>query len=126
MFPQVVFRDRWTRSFLPETRALRPVFLEETEEGLTLRAELPGLSADELNITVHGRHLTLEGERTVAPPEGFRTLHRERESYRVAHRLTLPFAVDGEAVTATLEQGLLEMTLPRAASEKPRTITVNA
>ena len=97
------------------------------EEGLVVVAEVPGVTADDLAITVDGRNLTLSGSRQEAElPEGARQYRRERSSGEFSRSLELPFDVDVEAVKATFLDGVLEIELPKVAEEKPRKITINS
>jgi HSP20 family protein len=94
---------------------------------VTVTAELPGVSLEDVDVSVVGRRLTLRGERRTAEPDtGGRYHRRERESGRFARAVTLPYPVEVEAVTAGLKDGVLTITLPRAAADRPRKITVQA
>jgi HSP20 family protein len=89
-----------------------------------LEAELPGLSEKDVTIRVNHDVLTLEGERKVEVPEGASVHRRERPSLRFARSFTLPTKVDPDKVTATLTNGVLTVTLARAADAQPRQIPV--
>lgn len=96
-------------------------------EGLRLRALVPGVKPEDLEITVEGDALTLRGTIAAAGAQAKdRWLRRERASGTFARSLQLPFAVDAEAVKARLANGVLEVELPRSAAEKPRRIPVQA
>lgn len=86
--------------------------------------DVPGLKAEDLKIEATEEGLTIEGERSLAPPEGFVVRRSERRPYRVAKNLSFPTKVDPEAVEATFEQGVLTVTLAKRAEAKPRSITV--
>jgi HSP20 family protein len=94
-------------------------------DDLRLRALLPGVRPEDLEITVEGDRLTLRGkiEAAGAPSEG-RWIRRERMAGTFERTLELPFSIDADAVKAQLAHGVLEMELPRAAAEKPRRIQV--
>ena len=91
-----------------------------------LRADVPGLSESDFHINLAGNTLTLKGERKVDAPEGYTVHRRERSAFRFARSLELPARVDGEKVTATLKNGVLTVTLPKAAEAQPRQIAVKA
>lgn len=93
---------------------------------LLLRAEVPGVSENDLNITVEQGSLTLRGERKLDLPEGYSVHRRERPMAAFARSFTLPSPVDAEKVAAKLKHGVLEMTLPKAAEARPRHIQVRA
>jgi HSP20 family protein len=103
-----------------------PIDIFETEDGLVLLADLPGVSADTLELQVQDNKLTLFGK--VRPPVGddARLLHQE---YRVGHFLRsfiLSDEVDHERITAKLNHGVLEVTLPRVKRSEPRRIHVSS
>ncbi len=94
-------------------------------EGLRLRALVPGVKPDELEITVEGDGLTIRGTVAgVGPTTGDRWLRRERVAGTFTRTLQLPFAIDADAVKARLANGVLELDLPRLAADKPRRIPV--
>jgi HSP20 family protein len=99
----------------------------DTADAVVLKAELPGLKVDDIQIEVDDNVLTLKGERTFTE-----TLDEERY-YRVERRygtfqrsLALPQGVKPDEIRATYEDGVLEVTVPKAEAEKPRRIEVKA
>ncbi|MBL8862092.1 MAG: Hsp20/alpha crystallin family protein [Planctomycetes bacterium] len=109
--------------------ALQGPSIDVWSEGddLRLRALLPGVRPEDLEVTVEGDQLTLRGtiESAGAPSEG-RWIRRERMGGSFQRTLQLPFAIEADAVKARLVHGVLELELPRAAAEKPRKIQVQA
>jgi len=99
------------------------------EEGnaLNLEAELPGLELKDLEIFVTGHNqLTLKGERN-APAVDKGVAHRQERSFgKFTRTLTLPFAVDENAVEARFENGILRVRLPKHEAAKPRKIEIKA
>jgi HSP20 family protein len=91
-----------------------------------LRADVPGLTQADFDISVAGNTVTLRGERKVAVPEGYSTHRRERSAVKFAKSYQLPTRVDADKVTATLKHGVLTLTLPKVAEAQPRQISVNA
>lgn len=91
-----------------------------------LRADVPGLTQDDFQISLAGNTLTLQGERKVAAPEGYTVHRRERSAVRFARSLELPARVEADKVTAELKNGVLTVTLPKAAEVQPRQIAVKA
>jgi len=92
-----------------------------------ITAEVPGVSADEIDISVVGETLTLSGERKPEDLEGGVRYHRrERGGGRFSRSIELPFRVDADKVEAAYDKGILRVTLPRAEADKPRKITVRA
>jgi HSP20 family protein len=98
--------------------------VEDRGEALALRAELPGMSENELELTVTGTSLTLKGERKVEAPAGYTTHRSERSSYRFARTFELGVKVDAEKAQASLANGVLTVTLPKAADARPKQIQV--
>jgi HSP20 family protein len=97
------------------------------EEGTVVTAELPGFRAEDLDIAVVNDTLTVSGTREPDEAEEERTYHRrERSCGSFKRTFQLPFAIEPGAVDATLERGVLRITLPRAEADKPKKITVKA
>ena len=103
-------------------RGLPALNVWTNKESAVVEAEIPGIRTEDLDISVHGRRLTIAGKRQ---PEEANYLRRERESGEFRRVIELPFAVDGESVEATYDKGLLKVVLPRLESDKPRAITIN-
>ena len=97
------------------------------EDGAVLTAELPGCSPDNLDISVVNEMLTLSGQRAPEDvPEGATYQRRERNCGSFSRTFQLPFQVDATQVEAVFENGVLEVTLPRAEADKPRKIAIQA
>jgi HSP20 family protein len=95
------------------------------DERALVTAELPGLEARDVEISVVGNTLTLSGSRAAeALPENARFHRRERGCGEFTRSIELPFPVKAEKVEARLEKGVLQISLPRAEEDKPRKITV--
>ncbi|MFL5320648.1 MAG: Hsp20/alpha crystallin family protein, partial [Myxococcaceae bacterium] len=89
-----------------------------------VRAEMPGVNKDSLDVTVKGDQLALSGERVVKVANA--SYHRrEREGGKFSRTITLPEIIDGERIAATYKNGLLEVVLPRIPKAQPRKIQVN-
>ena len=103
-----------------------PIDIFETAEGLILQADLPGVSPESLELQVQDNKLSLFGKVTMPIPSGARLIHQE---YQVGHFLRsfiLSDEVDHERITAKLNQGVLEVVLPRLAKAEPRRIQVQS
>jgi HSP20 family protein len=110
-----------------EPRAGFPrVSFDDQGSAFVLRAELPGLSEKDLELTATATTLTVRGERKVEPPQGYSTHRSERTSYRFARTFELPSKVDSDRVDARLEHGVLTVTLPKAPEAQPKQISVKA
>jgi HSP20 family protein len=95
-------------------------------DAYVLRAELPGVPAENVELTLLGQVLKLRATRKLNVPEGFTAHRRERADFDVTRSITLPVRVDAERVTAEQKDGVLVVRLPKAAESKPRTINVKA
>lgn len=101
--------------------------VHETGDEIVVTAALPGLKAEDVDITITGQTLSIRGE-FKADEEVNRDqyLYRERR-YGTFHRqLQLPVRVQGDAATATFEDGILKLAIPKAEEVKPRQIQVKA
>jgi len=99
--------------------------LVEADDQFVLRADLPGLSEDDVKIEFEDRTLTVSGERKAeheSKAEGFHRVERAFGSF--SRSLTLPDGVDPEAVTATFDRGVLEVRIPKPEARKPRRIEI--
>ncbi|MEW6271896.1 MAG: Hsp20/alpha crystallin family protein [Thermodesulfobacteriota bacterium] len=104
-----------------------PVNLWSGDDEVVISAELPGVDADKIDISVVDDTVTLSGERSAnGIPEAAVFRHRERGHGRFSRTFRLPFRIDATAVDARYANGVLEVTLPRAADDKPRKIPVLA
>ncbi len=104
-----------------ESELLHPVHLEiaETDESLTVRAEVPGFTAKELDINVDGNRLTISGkhESKEESTKG-KTIYSERCAKEILRSVQLPSDVDSSKVNATLKDGVLNIELPKAPHSK--------
>ena len=101
--------------------------VEETEDGFTLHVELPGVDADQVEVSLEENVLTIAGERRFydeREAEGFRRI--ERHFGRFHRAVRLPDRVHADGVTASYRDGLLTVTVPKAEEAKPRRIQITA
>ena len=97
----------------------------EDKENYRVRAELPGIKADNLDISLTGKSLAISGERKLDQEDKDAKYHRrERDAGRFQRMVSLPGDVDGDKVSASCENGVLTVTLPKAETAKPRQISV--
>lgn len=90
-----------------------------------VRAELPGIQSDELDIQVTADGISVSGERKILKEaEQVKYHRREREAGKFSRSINLPGDIDVNAVEAGLENGILTVTIPKAAAVKPRQIKV--
>lgn len=107
-----------------EAALLPPVDVIEDSAGITLYADLPGVSRDGLDLQIDAETLTIEGVAQVELPEGLEAKHAEITVPRYRRVFTLSRELDVENVTAELHQGVLKLRIPKAEHAQPRKIEV--
>lgn len=96
-------------------------------DGVVVTAEIPGITPDDLDISITGDTLTLSGARRPEErDDGVRFHRRERGYGRFTRSLQLPYRVEADKVAATFDKGVLRIELPRAEADKPKKVTVKA
>jgi len=124
-----LFNDTFARAFGDpqevSPRAWVPaVDIYETADSLVLKAELPGINPDDVEIRVEDNTLYLKGERKFEVKE--ENLHRVERSYGTFSRsFVLPGTIQADKVKADYENGVLTLTMPKREEAKPRTIKIN-
>jgi HSP20 family protein len=103
-----------------------PVDIYETDDALVLKAELPGVSKDDVSIEVHQNTLILRGQRKHEAEVKEENYHRVERAYGTFQRsFVLPTLVDQDKVQATYQDGVLELHLPKSEAAKPKRIAIN-
>lgn len=114
------------RTRTPVSRGGLEITLADRGDDLVLVAEVPGLDRQDLELSVEGDLVTLRGERKKTVPDGYEVTRSERGVLRLMRQIELPCRVNPDAATATLELGVLTVTLPKASDSKPRKIPIVA
>jgi HSP20 family molecular chaperone IbpA len=96
----------------------------ETGDGLTIWADLPGVSRESLAVGVEGDTLTIEGEASVDIPESTRSAYAELRTPHYRRSFTLSSELDTAGIQAGLKDGVLTLRIPKRESVKPRKIEV--
>ena len=107
-------------------RWIPPMDLVETGDHYVLRADLPGLSDEDVNVQLEDNVLTISGERKAdheTQQEGYYRL--ERASGAFSRSLTLPEGVDPDGVQANFDRGVLEIRIPKPEQKKPRQVQIS-
>jgi HSP20 family protein len=102
------------------------VDVRESKDGFLVVAELPGASQETVDLTVEKNVLTISAKAEPSAPEGYRRIYGAelaREYHRVFH---LSEAIDRDGIRATMKNGVLRLTLPKASEALPRRIAVRA
>ncbi len=101
--------------------------VDESADAYTVRANLPGVRQDNISVNIHDDVLTISAETAAENrDEASKTLIRERRFGKFSRSLRFPAQVDGDAVEASYENGVLRIALPKAEGVKPRPIPVKA
>lgn len=93
---------------------------------LILTAEVPGLSEKDIKVSLNEEVLTLSGERNVVAPAGYSAHRQERGSVSFSRSFALPCRVNAESTSAEVRNGILTVTIEKAADAQPRQIAVKA
>ena len=111
--------DLTTRTWTP------PVDIQETDDAYRIHAELPGLTKDDIQITLENNVLRLSGERKLEKDVKKENYHRIERTYGTFSRsFALPTQVSPEKVEAKFENGVLSIVVPKAEQAKPRRIAI--
>ena|SRR5581483_4154709 len=114
---------RWPRLWTGDGPFTPLADIEETDDAWVVDVELPGVTKSDVGVELHGRSLVVTGERKEKERDG--VLRRKtRVTGHFRYEVTFPGDVEGDAVTATLDDGELHVRVPKATVETPRRITV--
>jgi HSP20 family protein len=122
------FLNRVSEGGMPSLHAgvFPSVNLTEDKDHYYIRAELPGISAEELDIQATGNNLSISGERKIETEKDNVRYHRkEREAGKFSRAISLPGDIDPDGVIASLTNGILKVSVPKAEKAKPKQITIN-
>jgi HSP20 family protein len=110
----------------PESVLRPPVDIFEDAEGITVLADMPGVSRDRLNIEVDKDMLLVEGEAKLSMPEGMEALYADVRSTRYRRSFALSSELQTDTIKASLKDGVLSVRIPKRAELRPRKIEVRA
>ena len=125
----------WDDFFGPGRRAFRPleaqwapmVDVSETAEAVTVKAEVPGMEAQDIDISLSGDVLTIKGEKKSEREEKKENYHLVERSYGSFSRsLKLPVAVEADKIEANYKQGVLTISCPKKPEAKPKAIEIKS
>ena len=124
--PRLNLFRRWPTIGDSQYRGHIPIDVYEDAHGLVIKATLPGIKPEDLELTVADNVLTIKGETKIESEVKDRDyLHRER-SYGTFHRtVTLPRNLDVEKAETSHEEGVLTITFPKKEEAKPKTLKIN-
>ncbi len=125
LLTSTLFREPASR-FVP-AGVFPMVNITEDMDNYYVRAELPGITPEDIDMQVSGRGLSITGERKIpAEGENVKYHRRERESGKFARIIELPGQIDGDKVDAKMVNGVLTVTIAKPEAEKPKQITIKA
>ncbi|MES9815343.1 MAG: Hsp20/alpha crystallin family protein [Candidatus Thiodiazotropha sp.] len=112
------------RRELPQ-RSIRPnVDILEDETGITLRADLPGVTKQGLNIQVDNETLSIDGKAEIDMPEAMQALYADVRATRYQRSFSLSSELDGDKTEANLKDGVLSLRIPKREQYQPRKIEI--
>ena len=117
--------SEWMRGGTAGRGAYPPINIFQQKEDFVAIIELPGIAKDNLQIQAKENTIRISGEKTVGYDERASAHRRERVFGVFDRTISLPVAIDPDAVRAEYRDGILVLFVPRAASEKPRSIKVS-
>jgi HSP20 family protein len=116
-----------TREFFKEGRWLPSVDISEGKKEITVKAEIPGVDAKDIDIALDGRRLTIKGEKKQEKEEKDENYHRVERSYGYFNRtVELPTEVNADKVDASYEKGILKIVLKKTKEAETKKIEVKA
>ncbi|HSH82868.1 MAG TPA: Hsp20/alpha crystallin family protein [Herpetosiphonaceae bacterium] len=123
-----LFEDSFVAPFgrLMQTTSIMPVDVYETEDAFVVNAFMPGLTPDDLDITVQQQVVTIHGEPKADDLNGLRPLVQERPTGQFTRTFSLPVPVDANRVGAEFRNGVLHLTLPKLETARPHKIEIKA
>lgn len=98
----------------------------DTGAALVIKADVPGVNEKDLQISMNQGVVTIGGERKTDAPEGYVVHRRERGAVRFSRAFNLPVPVDADKTTATMQDGVLTLTLPKSPEAQPRKIGITS
>ena len=115
----------WLRGATAGTGAFPPINVFLQGDNLVAIVELAGVNKSDLEIQAKDRTIRISGKKNVAYPEKVSLHRRERLSGTFDRTLTVPIEIDAERIKAEYRDGVLALFIPRAESDKPRSISIN-
>ena len=105
--------------------ALAPaVDIYENEQGITVQADMPGVSKDGLSIQADRNSLVIEGNAVIDVPAAMEAIHADVQATRYRRSFALSAELDAERIEATLKDGVLTLRIPKRAEFRPRKVEV--
>lgn len=119
------FDSDWLRGTTGGAGAFPPINVFQQGDSLIAILEVPGVNKDDLEIQAKDNKIRISGKKTIAYPEGVSVHRRERLSGSFDRTLTVPMQIDADGIKAECRDGVLALHIPRAESDKPRSIHIS-
>jgi HSP20 family protein len=117
--------SNWLQGATAGTGAFPPINVFQQGDNLVAILEVAGVDKNELEIQAKDNAIRISGKKTIAYPEGVSLHRRERLTGIFDRTLTVPMQIDAEGIKAEYRDGVLALFIPRAESDKPRTIRIS-
>jgi HSP20 family protein len=127
VFGRPFLPSMWRRTPIEETGWAPAIEVFEKEDKFVVKAEIPGIKEEDIDVSVMGDTLTIKGERKAeseVKQEEYYCCERSYGSF--SRSIALPSTVDTKKIEASYEDGVLEISLPKAAEVKPKKISISA
>jgi HSP20 family protein len=122
---QPVERQGTAAATTNDAPAIAPaVDVYENDQGITLKADLPGVSKENLNVRVEAGQLTVEGQVSLGASDGLQPVYAEVRRANYRRTFALSRDLDTERIEAAMKNGVLTLRIPRAEQAKPRRVEV--
>jgi HSP20 family protein len=115
----------WLRSGTAGAGAFPPINVFQQGDTLVAILEVPGVKKDDLDIQAKDNAIRISGKKDITYPQNVSVHRRERLTGTFDRTLTVPMQIDPNGIKAEYRDGILALFLPRAESDKPRTIRIN-
>ena len=116
--------SNWLRGATAGAGAFPPINVFQQGDSLVAILEVPGVNRDDLEIQAKDNTIRVSGKKAISYPEGVSLHRRERLTGSFDRTLTVPMQIDAEGIKAEYRDGVLALFIPRAESDKPRTIRI--
>jgi HSP20 family protein len=115
----------WLRGTTAGTGAFPPINVFQQGDNLVAILEVPGVDKSDLEIQAKDNAIRISGKKSISYPERVSVHRRERRTGSFDRTLTVPMQIDADGIKAEYRDGVLALFIPRAESDKPRTIRIN-
>jgi HSP20 family protein len=115
-----------SKPYTLDTNVVAHTDIYEEHDQLVMKTELPGINKEDVNITLQGDRLTIKAEKKEVVVEDAACYARERQYGQYFRSVTLPFPVKEDKISATFENGVLELRLSKAEESKAKRIEIKA